>query len=567
MSPKPDDDDTTFRPRRPHRKSRNGCARCKQRRVKCDELRPSCSRCARHNIRCYYPTADSNTALQTDASSNLDLVTRQTLRSCPSPSGLTSLGPSLMASLHLSTLSEDAFRSSILRACSPPSPLSSPSKTRWSGLSLAASTSHDMSSAELKLLDYYLAHTCHIISFDEQDHYTLHTGIPELAMRSRPLMSSLLALAAACECCDLIVGFTGKALDVTDTDRILDLLTFSERLHGESLRGVQSLISDPDNRACVLANAALIAIYGSASHQIRLWLFNAARRCRSGPLPYVLRPFLVQWITLFRSVYVAYTGLSDTTHGPYRLSPAALSRPSQAERLPITAQPTTITSHSLFEAVVNTWGQALSCLRHRAEVVIGTNPSSQADVCLGALRALSSIVAELFSVNHSLPLASFGGSQTPVVPLAFPPLRQIPRVPSWLQMYLARATCMAPSTPLRRTRIVMAFANKIPPQFLTIVETSLSYMRDQNTEGAEESGSVSAYLLAVDILAHWLVFVMLLDGLWWIGETGAWELELVVSLVRLNDWDGQIRKVGEWWPEQMLSIREAHQRAYFESRN
>ncbi|KAI0422169.1 hypothetical protein F5X98DRAFT_327087 [Xylaria grammica] len=47
------------RPRGPrlyHKKSRTGCLRCKQRRVKCDELRPSCSSCSRHMVECVYQT-------------------------------------------------------------------------------------------------------------------------------------------------------------------------------------------------------------------------------------------------------------------------------------------------------------------------------------------------------------------------------------------------------------------------------------------------------------------------------------------------------------------------------
>ncbi|KAI0866215.1 hypothetical protein F4860DRAFT_459317 [Xylaria cubensis] len=45
------------RPRGPrlyHKKSRTGCIRCKQRRVKCDELHPSCSSCSRHLVECVY---------------------------------------------------------------------------------------------------------------------------------------------------------------------------------------------------------------------------------------------------------------------------------------------------------------------------------------------------------------------------------------------------------------------------------------------------------------------------------------------------------------------------------
>ncbi|KAI1199518.1 hypothetical protein F5X97DRAFT_117190 [Nemania serpens] len=54
------------RPRGPrlyHKKSRTGCLRCKQRRVKCDELHPSCSSCSRHMVECVYqaqPRATTN---------------------------------------------------------------------------------------------------------------------------------------------------------------------------------------------------------------------------------------------------------------------------------------------------------------------------------------------------------------------------------------------------------------------------------------------------------------------------------------------------------------------------
>ncbi|KAI1097245.1 hypothetical protein F4804DRAFT_328147 [Jackrogersella minutella] len=53
------------RPRGPrlyHKKSRTGCLRCKQRRVKCDEIRPSCGSCSRHAVECLYPNASQASA-------------------------------------------------------------------------------------------------------------------------------------------------------------------------------------------------------------------------------------------------------------------------------------------------------------------------------------------------------------------------------------------------------------------------------------------------------------------------------------------------------------------------
>ncbi|KAL2830441.1 hypothetical protein BJY01DRAFT_118846 [Aspergillus pseudoustus] len=48
---------STYHARRAHKKSRNGCLVCKQRRVKCDERKPSCRRCENYGASCiYYPS-------------------------------------------------------------------------------------------------------------------------------------------------------------------------------------------------------------------------------------------------------------------------------------------------------------------------------------------------------------------------------------------------------------------------------------------------------------------------------------------------------------------------------
>ncbi|KAH7189866.1 hypothetical protein DER44DRAFT_120910 [Fusarium oxysporum] len=47
--------------RRPHRKSRNGCGNCKQRKIKCDEAKPECYNCARFDVECSYSQPRSTT--------------------------------------------------------------------------------------------------------------------------------------------------------------------------------------------------------------------------------------------------------------------------------------------------------------------------------------------------------------------------------------------------------------------------------------------------------------------------------------------------------------------------
>ncbi|KAH8819927.1 hypothetical protein F5884DRAFT_762171 [Xylogone sp. PMI_703] len=42
------------KPRRPHHKSRTGCIQCKQRKIKCDETKPTCNKCDHYGTACSY---------------------------------------------------------------------------------------------------------------------------------------------------------------------------------------------------------------------------------------------------------------------------------------------------------------------------------------------------------------------------------------------------------------------------------------------------------------------------------------------------------------------------------
>ncbi|KAJ5976740.1 hypothetical protein N7501_000082 [Penicillium viridicatum] len=55
-------------PRRFHKKSRNGCNQCKERRVKCDETRPLCSVCTTRELPCIYSTPYPQIHSTTEAS-------------------------------------------------------------------------------------------------------------------------------------------------------------------------------------------------------------------------------------------------------------------------------------------------------------------------------------------------------------------------------------------------------------------------------------------------------------------------------------------------------------------
>lgn len=58
--------------RRPHKKSRQGCADCRARRVKCSEDKPRCRQCARRDIPCIYRTTKPDTAPSPPLNNNSD---------------------------------------------------------------------------------------------------------------------------------------------------------------------------------------------------------------------------------------------------------------------------------------------------------------------------------------------------------------------------------------------------------------------------------------------------------------------------------------------------------------
>lgn len=84
-----------------HRKSRNGCLKCKARRVKCDEVQPICGNCSRLHLNCAWPDEPLSRAHHnlrvhrtTRQHSTLFLDPAASTRSGPSPSPIPSSRPS-----------------------------------------------------------------------------------------------------------------------------------------------------------------------------------------------------------------------------------------------------------------------------------------------------------------------------------------------------------------------------------------------------------------------------------------------------------------------------------------
>ncbi|KAK0707296.1 hypothetical protein B0H67DRAFT_670128 [Lasiosphaeris hirsuta] len=326
------DEYTEHKTRRPHRKSRNGCTRCKERRIKCDELTPRCSRCHRMNLDCQY----KRQASAEDAADPIDALMLQLQVSPRGPGSPESSGHESGGS-PLSTASSSGVSLRVPRH-EVPRP----------GSPLRAAHPQTLAPAELDLFKHYLEHTSKDLTVDEDDQYTLQVGIPNLACQSKPLMRSVLALAAVCRCCDMIAGAgagAGEAATEPSRARVAELLALADGYHMDSLREIQATLPRVKQYDHVLANAAMMGMYGSGSHRTRIWLAQTA-----GPdaPPYAM-PKHSQWISLFRAAYLAYAGLlpPETAHSPapfdYQLTPhlTAPLPPSSTRSPPSSPPPST----------------------------------------------------------------------------------------------------------------------------------------------------------------------------------------------------------------------------------
>ncbi|KAI9375018.1 hypothetical protein BJX61DRAFT_531885 [Aspergillus egyptiacus] len=519
-----------FRLRRTHEKSRNGCLRCKQQRKKCDESRPSCTRCSKHGYQCRYVNSPTDSqSLSEPESAHLPVPGLHV------PPGSPRVVISGTESPYLSFGRPASFLGVSLDE-EPP-------------LRQNADSPGHLDATELGLLAHYLTHTCQIIPVDDRDLYALSVGVPNLAFNSQVVMSSLIALAAACKCHDITKQ--APPLEPNTINDVRDLLALAERHHTASLRHIQAAIMDSDSYDYVLANAALMVLYASASHSIRVHLAATAKQA-GRRLPNEVLPQHSQWMSFTRAAHMASTAILRDLVAPVDNVPTTTQSPV-GDRQP------GLSSHLFLPLVASTYSRALESLRRRTEyttAIATSEPTTYNHTELNASLETVSILEKCASAALSRRETNTPGN-SPIAPV------ESPRVSPWVAHYMIGVTSMESPHVLRR--IIMSFLNKAPAEYLNLVQSVLDspsvearaekwMMHD--SPGSEGAAIPATHLLAMDIFAHWLVLVMLLDGVWWIGGIGQWELGQVVSLMKTQKLLGLAGENGEtWWPESMYLVK------------
>ncbi|KAK4508767.1 hypothetical protein PRZ48_002506 [Zasmidium cellare] len=407
--------------------------------------------------------------------------------------------------------------------------------------------SDTLAATELDLLARYLTHTSHIIPVDDVDVYALQVGIPNLAFASQPLMNSVLALAAVCRCHEILKL---PHLTWSDWRQLEDLLALANSRYESSLRQIQDISCASNQDDCILANATLMVLYGSASHSLRIRLAEPSRP--HGHLSMDLAPAPLQWTYLIRAAHLAYTGLLhcnshdsdvdsiDEPELPITSTAAVSPDSGYDERSVESALVAPMETMGLMQSIITATSKvALAELAGRLQTASDADElaPSTLSCCTKAFTVLCSIFNVVTSAKHQ---TLRGEVNSPRIPQK----SRLAAVSPWLRTYVARVTSAVPQKQLRR--IITSFLNRVPMEFLELVHESVD-------DPMTEYGCTAASQIALDIFAHWLVLVTLLEDVWWIGGIGEWELERTVN--RFKELHSDFGIECSWWPERMLEIR------------
>ncbi|KAL1640167.1 hypothetical protein SLS58_007281 [Diplodia intermedia] len=176
----PDESQANKRPatRRSHKKTRTGCMQCKQRRVKCDEQKPTCGNCIKREQSCSLQFVVPNLPYSRPAAQKPNLA------------------PTSASSSR--TQSPVALAPNILPQPASPSPaLASPASTSTQTPGLTFSVE------DMELLHHYTVSTSLTFSTRSDVLEVYRLAAPEIAFSDPPLMNGLLAISGLhrAHCC------------------------------------------------------------------------------------------------------------------------------------------------------------------------------------------------------------------------------------------------------------------------------------------------------------------------------------------------------------------------------
>jgi hypothetical protein len=449
-------------------------------------------------------------------------------------------------------------------------------------------------------LAHFLAHTSRLMGDEPTDWYVWQVGIPNLALRSEPLMHSVLALAAMCRCSDVIAEIAGGPVPMQQITAIQELMVTAEAHHALSLNLTRSSLDGQGIEAeadydIVLANAMVMVPYAFVFRRLRTWLAKH----------YALDPTeepSSSWILLCRAVGLAILGLrakdnktsGDTTqasasvqHTPPGSPGSACNRSESAnffcegkESKPTAPLRTPIEEHVLYPIICATAPAALRNLSSRVKLLLHESDDAVQTSCSEAVSVLERISSDLRSAQSAYPAAC------ETVDTDCPdhtPLGGMTDVVGWLQRSLGRHAHIRSGPQKGLTRVVLSFLSRGTTSYISLLIDVLDSTSGENpmrdTTGLSDDGGICAadsggitieQRIVLEIFVHWLVFLLLLDGIWWVQDLGIDELGHVVSQINNSNlaiWPQETSNLqslsrdmagtsleDDWWPASICRI-------------
>ncbi|KAJ5937687.1 hypothetical protein N7454_004029 [Penicillium verhagenii] len=173
-------------PRRTHRKSRNGCANCKRRRLKCDESYP-CVNCVKHGISCeFVASTEPQDSTQLSSASPASPATQSQPQSLPQTRSLT----------------QPHVYPPISNVGTPVSYHGNDQKFDLLGILSETPPVHSISRApedwtlDIELMHHYCTVTCNTLTVREDARYVWRVIMPIEGYASPYVMNGLLAIGA-----------------------------------------------------------------------------------------------------------------------------------------------------------------------------------------------------------------------------------------------------------------------------------------------------------------------------------------------------------------------------------
>ncbi|KAL7917649.1 hypothetical protein ACQKWADRAFT_26928 [Trichoderma austrokoningii] len=190
-------------PRLYHTKSKTGCARCRARRVKCDETKPKCNFCVRHHVDCLYDRTNSCKPLKPDNSNAADPALSQ--------AGTAAA----WSASHNSVQTEEA-------------------------MPLMSAESRHRRYLELRLLHMWTTEVCHTLpgGYDSQNLKIWAHDVPKIALGYEPLLTAIFSITL------FYMIFSGSQVDMAEDE----LLAYRAKYFEAALRHHRQALGSIDHR-------------------------------------------------------------------------------------------------------------------------------------------------------------------------------------------------------------------------------------------------------------------------------------------------------------------------------